>query len=79
MFSNEKGWKRYPVPLKNFVWNSTQCSLMVCRKHSMTSMNISTPTVAETQIGSIMNSKTGFEDSSPVTKVYSQKTFDSCE
>jgi hypothetical protein len=49
------------VPLKNLFWNSTQCSLRVCRKHSRVSIHISTPKVKEKNIKNRKNSKMQLE------------------
>ena len=34
-----------PSPLKNLFWNSTQCNLSACRKHSIVSIIMITPSV----------------------------------
>lgn len=33
-----KALKAIPSPLKNLFWNSTQCSLSPCKKHSIVSI-----------------------------------------
>ena len=60
------GTKAYPSPLKNLFWNSTQCSLRVCRKHSRPSMHISTKKVTDQKQGHRARPKTMVSQKFPV-------------
>ena len=53
--------QRYPAPLKNLFWNSTQCSLRVCKKHSSTSIIIKTANVTAMKGNQIKNEPIVYE------------------